>query len=201
MAGYQALAAAGQSIVALLNRRFHELPEAVGVDAFLASTNEFKTMKTNTGQLIHQPAVSVYCYKICVDKETRPAMSGARQYDGIPRLPLRIHFLVAAWASNVTEELKWLGLAMQVLDSESILTGPLLDTSGGWSTGDVVQIVADDLALDTISEAFQALSTDFRLSLPYIARVVFIEGRHQPTEEPVATVADRLEQPDGVTAG
>jgi hypothetical protein len=194
MAGFQALSAAGLSIVALLNRRFHELPEAAGVDAFLASTNEFKTMKTNTGQLIHQPAVSVYCYKICVDKETRPAMSGARNLDGIPRLPLRIHFLVAAWAANVAEELKWLGLAMQVLDSESILTGPLLESTGQWSDGDVIQVVADDLALDTMSEAFQALSTDFRLSLPYIARVVCLEGRPEPTREPVATVADRLER-------
>jgi hypothetical protein len=194
MAGYQALSAAGLSIVALLNRRFHELPEAMNVDAFLASTNEFKTMKTNSGQLIHQPAVSVYCYKICVDKETRPGLSGARHRDGIPRLPLRIHFLIAAWAPNVTEELTWLGLAIQVLDSESILTGPLLDPSGHWTDGDAIQLVADDLALDTMSEAFQALSTDFRLSMPYIARVVCVDGRPEPTREPVATVADRVER-------
>jgi len=194
MAGYEALAAAGLSIVALLNRRFHERPEAAAVDAFLASTNELKTMKTNTGQLIHQPAVSVFCYRISVDKETRPGWSAVASSDGIPRIPLRMHFLVAAWAANVTEELRWLGLAAQVLESECILTGPVLDPVGEWAAGDAIQIVTDDLALDSMSEAFQALSTDFRLSLPYIARVICIDGRVESVGERVATVADRVDR-------
>jgi hypothetical protein len=194
VAGYQALAAAGMSIVSLLNRRFAELPEAAGLDAFLASSNELKTMRDNTGQLIQQPAVSVFCYRVSVDKETRPGWSAVANADGIPHLPLRMHLLVAAWAPNVVDELRWLGLAARVLESESILTGPLLDPVGRWNAGDAVQIVTDDLALESMSEAFQALSTDFRLTLPYIARVICIDGRVESTVEPVATVADRLER-------
>jgi hypothetical protein len=194
MAGYQALAAAGSSIVALLNRRFHERPEAVDVNAFLASANELKTMRNNSGQLIQQPAVSVYCYRISVDRETRPGWSAVSSTDGIPRIPLRMHLLIAAWAPNVTDELRWLGLAAQVLESESILTGPLLEPSGRWSTGDAVQIVADDLALDSMSETFQALSAEYRLTLPYIARVICIHGVEEPVREPVATVATRLDR-------
>jgi hypothetical protein len=194
MAGYQALAAAGLSIVSLLNRRFGERPETSTLQAFLASASELKTMKTNSGQLVHQPAISVYCYRVSVDKETRPGWSAVASTDGIPRIPLRMHLLVAAWAENAKDELRWLGLAVQVLESEGNLTGPLLDPMGGWQPGDAVQIVTDDLALDTMSEAFQALSTDYRLSLPYIARVICIDGRPEATREPVATVADRLER-------
>lgn len=196
MAGYQALAAAGLSIVALLNRRFDEDADASAatLDAFLASANELKTMKTNTGQLIHQPAVSVFCYRISVDRETRPGWSAVASVDGIPRIPLRMHFLVAAWASNVTDELRWLGLAARVIESEGILTGPLLDPIGSWQPGDAIQVVSDDLALDSMSEAFQALSTDFRLTLPYIARVICIDGHKEPIAELVATVADRLDR-------
>lgn len=193
MAGYQALAAAGLSIVALLNRRFHSVPGAASLDAFLASTNELKTMKTNSGQLVHQPAISVYCYRVSVDRETRPGWSAVGSIDGIPRLPLRMHFLIAAWAPNVEDELRFLGLAAQTLESESILTGPLLEPSGEWAAGDAVQIVCDDLALDSMSEAFQALSTDYRLSLPYVARVICIDGRLEPDGERVATVAARTE--------
>ncbi|MEO6530350.1 MAG: DUF4255 domain-containing protein [Specibacter sp.] len=191
MAGYQALAAAGLSIVALLNRRFHAVPEAASLDAFLASTNELKTMKTNSGQLVHQPAISVYCYRVSVDRETRAGWSAMGSIDGIPRLPLRMHFLIAAWAPNVEDELRYLGLAAQVLEGESILTGPLLDASGQWEAGDSIQVVADDLALDSMSEAFQALSTDYRLSLPYLARVICIDGRLESDGERVATVAAR----------
>ncbi|MCY0905995.1 DUF4255 domain-containing protein [Arthrobacter sp. H14-L1] len=193
MAGYQALAAAGLSIVALLNRRFHAVPGAVSLVAFLASTNELKTMKTNSGQLVHQPAISVYCYRVSVDRETRPGWSAVGSIDGIPRLPLRMHFLIAAWAPNVEDELRYLGLAAQTLESESILTGPLLEPSGEWAAGDAVQIVCDDLALDSMSEAFQALSTDYRLSLPYVARVICIDGRLESDGERVATVAAQTE--------
>ena len=194
MAGYEALSAAGSSIVALLNRRFRDLPEAAALNAFLASANELKTMRTNTGQLIQQPAVSVYCYRISVDKETRPGWSAVASVDGIPRLPLRMHLLVAAWAADVADELRWLGLAAQILEGESILTGPLLDQRGRWGPGDAVQIVTDDLALESMSETFQALSADFRLTLPYIARVICIDGRLESLGERVATVASQFEE-------
>ena len=52
-----------------------------------------------------------------------------------------------------------------------------------------MQVVSDDLALDSMSEAFQALTTDYRLSLPYLARVIRLDGRREADGEPVATVA------------
>ena len=63
-----------------------------------------------------------------------------------------------------------------------------------------MQVVADDIALESMSEAFQALTTDYRLSLPYIARVICIEGRH----DPVRRAGQHAGQPvrgDGMTAG
>jgi hypothetical protein len=48
-----------------------------------------------------------------------------------------------------------------------------------------------------MSETFQALSTDFRLSMPYIARVICIDGRLESTGEPVGTVAARLQEVGG----
>ena len=83
----------------MLNRHFLDYPEAVadGLQAFLASSNELKTMKTNTGETITQPAISVYCYRISVDKETRPGWSAVGSADGVPRLPLRMHLLLASW--------------------------------------------------------------------------------------------------------
>lgn len=177
----------------MLNRRFRAVQAAAQLNAFLASTNELKTMRTNSGQLISQPAISVYCYRVSVDRETRAGWSSVGSIDGVPRLPLRMHLLIAAWASNVEDELRFLGLAAQTLESESILTGPLLEPSGDWRDGDAVQVVTDDLALDSMSEAFQALSTDYRLSLPYVARVICIEGLLEPVGEHVATVAARTE--------
>lgn len=202
MAGFQALKAAGVSIVALLDRRFGELDGGAGLKAKLANTRELKTMQNNSGQLIQQPAISVYCYRVSVDHETRPGWSAVGSVDGIPRIPLRMHFLVGAFAGTVEEELLWLGLAAQVLESESILTGPLLQAVeqqpgvfvDPWLPGDTVQVVSDELGLDSMSEAFQSLSTDYRLQLPYVARVICIDGRREQIVEPVGTVAVRVDK-------
>jgi hypothetical protein len=196
MAGYQALAAVGRSIVALLNQRFlEELPMGRRPTAVMAGTADFDKVNANADAVIQFPAVSVFCYRLSVDRETRPGWSSVASFDGVPHLPLRMHLLVSAWDEFVENELRWLGLAARVLESESIFTGPLLDTLGEWDPGDAVQIVHDDLALDSMSEAFQALTTDYRLCLPYVARVIRIDGRREPVADPVATVADRLEGP------
>jgi hypothetical protein len=196
MAGYEALAAVGRSITALLNQRFlEELPTGRRPNAVMAGTADFDKVNANADAQIQFPAVSVFCYRLSVDRETRPGWSAVASFDGIPHLPLRMHLLISAWDEFVENELRWLGLAARVLETESILTGPLLDPIGAWDPGDAIQVVHDDLALDSMSEAFQALTTDYRLCLPYVARVIRIDGRPQPVAAPVAAVADRVEGP------
>ncbi|MGC3992804.1 MAG: Pvc16 family protein [Propionicimonas sp.] len=202
MAGFQALKAAGVSIVALLNRRFAERDGGAGLAAMLANTRQLKTMAQNNGQLIQQPSISVFCYRVSVDTQTRAGWSAVAGADGIPRIPLRLHFLLGAFAATVEEELLWLGLAASVLEGEGILTGPLLlpvTWAGGatvnpWRPGDMVQVVTDDLAMDSMSEAFQALSTDYRLQLPYLARVICLDSVPQAVGTPVGTVAARVDR-------
>ena len=188
MAGYRALAAVGRSIAALLDAR---IPEVISPDnpipnVVLAGTGDFERFGAAAGALIRTPAISIYCYRITVDRETRGTWATVSSVDRIPRIPLCMHFLVAAWDENVQNELEYLGLAVQILETDPILSGPALHPSGDWTPGDSIQIVADELGQDSMSEAFQALTTEYRLSLPYLARVVCIEGR------PAASGTDRV---------
>ncbi|MFI5668230.1 DUF4255 domain-containing protein [Streptomyces sp. NPDC051704] len=188
MAGYRALAAVGRSVVALLNRRFaEEIPAGRRPEAVLAGPVDFDKVDT-PGSVIRNPAVSVYCYRLSVDRETRPALAAMAAQDGLPRLPLRMHLMIAAWDRFVEAELEWLGLAARILESEGVFTGPLLHPSGDWLAGDSVQIVPDELAMDSMSEAFQAMTTDYRLCLPYVARVVRIDGPAGPAAGEVTVV-------------
>lgn len=194
MAGHAALAAAGRSIVDLLNRRILEaLPAPPRPTAVLAGTTDFDRVNSSPVAVIRYPAISVYCYRVSLDRETRPGWSAVASRDGIARIPLRMHLMISAWDSVVESELEWLGLAAQILESEGVLTGPLLHPSGAWQPGDALQVVTDDVALESMSEAFQALTTDYRLSLLYLARVIVIDGRQRGTDEPVTTVAGRTE--------
>jgi hypothetical protein len=194
VAGYRALAAVGRSLVDLLNRRYEEaIPVGSRPRAVLAGTTDFDEVTSSPMPVIQMPAISVYCYRVSVDRETRPGWSSVANVDGIPRIPLRMHLMIAAWDSVVESELEWLGLTAQIIESEGILTGPLLHPSGGWNPDDAVQVVPDDLAVESMSEAFQALTTDYRLSLPYVARVICIDGRRESLGEPVSTVASRTQ--------
>ena len=194
MAGHGALAATLSSVVAVLEDGFvAAIPPGPNVRrpvARMAGTVDFDRANT-PGAVIQNPTVSVYCYRLSVDRETRPGWSAVASRDGVPRLPLRMHLLVTAWDEFVENELRWLGLAAHILESTSVLTGPLLDPAGGWAPGDMVQVVPDDMALESMSEAFQALTADFRLYLLYQARVIVIDGRPAGGGEPVATVASR----------
>jgi Pvc16 N-terminal domain len=194
VAGYRALAAVGRSLVDLLNRRIGEtVPGPLRPTAVLAGTADFDAVNSSATAVIQFPAISVYCYRVTIDRETRPGWSAVGSVDGIPRIPLRMHLMLAAWDTVVESELEWLGLAAQILESEAILTGPLLHPSGDWSPGDSIQVVTDDVAFESMSEAFQALTTDYRLSLLYVARVICIEGRPEATDGRVTTVASRSE--------
>lgn len=167
------------------------LPPAQRPRAVLAGTNDFDKVESSPTAVIRYPAISVYFYRVVVDKETRPGWSAVASIDGLPRIPLRLHFLLAAWDQSVENELEFLGLAAQILESEPILTGPLLHPTGDWDPGDAIQVVADDLSQDSMSEAFQALTTEYRLSLSYLTRVICIDGRQETIGEQVTLVAAR----------
>jgi hypothetical protein len=195
MAGYRALAAVGRSVVALLNRGFaDELPTGRRPTAVLAGTRDFDLVNSSPTAVIRYPAVSLYCYRLTVDRETRPGWSAVANRDGLPRLPLRMHLLLTPWDEFAESELEWIGLAARILETTSILSGPLLDPSGDWGAGDTIQLVTDEIALYSMSEAFQALTADYRLCLPYIARVVILDGDRSRAGESVTTVAGDIAQ-------
>lgn len=202
MAGHKALAAVGRSIVDLLNLRIGEqLTAPPRPRAVLAGTADFDAVNSSPTAIIQFPAISVYCYKVSVDPEMRPGQSALAAADGFPRIPLRMHLMISAWDTVVESELEWLGLAAQILESQSQLTGPLLHPSGDWAAGDTIQVVTDDVALESMSEAFQALTTDYRLSLLYLAKVITIRGPQSRTATPVTLVADRLETTPSAQSG
>jgi len=106
----------------------------------------------------------------------RAAWGGAGSIDGRSHLPLDLHFLLTAWATNAEYEYRILGAALECLDTTPILTGPLLYPTADWDDGDAIQLVPEHLEVDTVLRLFDSLEASFRLSMPYVARVVRIDG-------------------------
>jgi Pvc16 N-terminal domain len=193
VAGWRGISAAAKSIEGLLNAHFALDPPIVGrnAKAILARTDDFQT---GTGQSLivaPTPTISIFLYRIDFNKTMRAAWSAVGSQDGRMHLPLDLHLLLTAWADNAEHEYQILGAAMQILEATPILSGPRLDPAGDWATNDAIQVLLDDMSTETLVQTFDALAADFRLSVPYVARVVRIDA-DTPRSPDVTTVVTGL---------
>jgi hypothetical protein len=121
----------------------------------------------------------------------RATWSGVGAVNGRVHLPLDLHFLLTPWAANAEYEMRILGSAMRCLEEAPVLSGPLLDTTHGaeFTPEEAIQIVPGDLGPDGIMRIWDTLDVDYRLSVPYLVRIVRLESDGPPTGPPVLTAA------------
>jgi uncharacterized protein DUF4255 len=189
MAGFKAISAVGLSLVRLLNSCFEadrNLFEGGKPTAVLVRTNDFDPNVASP--ILNPPALSIFPYRVEANRTMRAAWSGVSSLDGHVHLPLDMHFLITPWDANCEYELDILGRAMECLESTPILTGPLLHPSGNWAPMEAIQVVLDDVPADSIFRTFDSLAAHFRLSVPYLARVLRLNGRATNLAPEVTTV-------------
>lgn len=188
MANFNSIAATGKSIERLLNKAFSESPVPVDgktTKAYLIRTEDFDSSGST---IITRPALSIFLYRVDFNKAMRAAWSGVSYHDGISHLPLDLHFLLTPWANNAEDEHAILGRTMQCLDSFPILSGPLLYQAGDWKPNEAVQLVMEEITTEAVMRTFDSLACDYRISVPYIARVVRLDSRPAPPPASVTTL-------------
>jgi hypothetical protein len=193
MADFHVIAAVGRTIQRLLDAAFdaEEPIDGANTRAVLVRSDEFDLNLADNPIVF--PALSIFLYRVHVNGTMRASWAASTVADGRTRLPLDLHYLLTPWADNAEWEHQILGRAMQALDETPIITGPLLYPSAAWDDNEALQIVPDDAALDDITRTWDSLDSDFRLSVPYIARVLRLDGRQPLPAEPVRTSIDWLE--------
>jgi hypothetical protein len=183
MAGFRAVAAVGRSIEAVLNAAYaveQPIDANEPTTAALIQTDDLEGL--GSPQIV-RPALSILLYRVDFNKTTRAGWSAVGSEDGRPHLPLDLHYLLTAWASNAEHEHRILGRTLQVLEELGGLAGPLLHPDGDWLPDESVQLYLEDMATDDLMRTFDSLTCDFRLSIPYIARVVVVTGEGTPVPE------------------
>lgn len=189
MANLNSIAAAGRSLERMLNQAFLEAPVPVPnrtTRAFLIRTEDFDQGSNNS--IIQRPALSIFLYRVDFNKTMRAAWSGVSYHDGQAHLPLDLHFLITPWAGNAEDEHAILGRAMQCLDTTPILSGPLLHSSGEWAPNEAVNLVMDEISTEAVMRTFDSLPADYRISVPYIARVIRLDARRVTPPPSVTTL-------------
>lgn len=175
VAGYAGVSAVGTSIERLLNYAFTARQPIPGqtTRAVLIRTEDLD--RTNAAQL-NRPALSVLLYRVDFTKSMRSVLAPRAADEGRAYLPLDLHYLLTAWADNARDEHLIVGRTVQVLERIGMLSGPALDSVGGFDAQESVSLLMEDLTTDDLMRTFEALEVDFRLSLPYLARVVVVAG-------------------------
>ena len=188
MAGFGAIAAVGKSIERILNKAFVDLPpiDRKATHAVLIKTNDLD--EKNVPTAIKPPALSIYLYRADFNKTMRASWSAVGSQDGLGHLVLDLHFLLTAWADNAEFEHRIIGRAAQVLETTPVLSGMLLDPSGSFAPSETVSLVLEEISTEAVMRTFDSLPTDYRLSIPYIARMVRIDSPTPAQLLPVTTV-------------
>lgn len=192
------IAATVLSVQEQLNRSFVEL-ELADPDAFRArptarivQTDDFGQIGGAANSPIRFPTLSIFCYRVDVNRTMRAPWSAVAAVDGSIHLPLDIHLLLTPWDSDPEAELRILGATMQCLEQTPVLGGARLHPRGGWAPGDAVQILNEDLVTEDVLRTFDTLPSDFRLSVSYCARVARIDAPDEPDHPAVTTVVRGL---------
>jgi hypothetical protein len=189
VATFNALPAAGKSLERMLNAAFSQVPVPVPgktTRAFLVRSEDFD--RASISSIIVRPALSIFLYRVDFNKSMRAAWSGVSHHDGRSHLPLDLHFLLTPWADNAEAEAAVLGRTMQVLDETPILSGPLLHQSGEWAPNEAVNLLMDEISTEAVMRTFDSLAADYRISVPYIARVIRLDGQRATPSPDVHTV-------------
>jgi hypothetical protein len=190
VADFRSIAAVGRSLERLLNAAFVDPdPPVPGktTHAALVTSTAFDPGSFG-GFDVGAAGLTIYLYRIVPNAAMRATWSAAGHVDGRSHLPVDLHYLLTAWADNADWEHAILGKAMQTLEDTPILGGPLLAPSAAWAPTEAVQVTLDIVEIETILRIFDSFESEFRLSVPYIARVVRIDGAVAYPSPPATTV-------------
>lgn len=183
MAGFRSVSATGRSLRRLLELRFREEEPITGTATSVAIVRTEDLDPDNLPTLVARPALTIFLYRVDFNKTMRAAWSGVGLNDGRSHLALDLHFLLTAWADNAENEHLILGRALQAIEDTPILAGPLLMQASDWAANESLQLVLEDIDTEALMRIFDSLPVEYRLSVPYVARVTRIDGRRLPANQ------------------
>lgn len=200
---FEVIALAGESIVRYLKTAFAADPPVLDggvarqISVALADAASLKSIADNPQQ--GKTSLTLLLYRIDVNRALRATMGMLPDRQGETALPLDLFYLLTAWAPNPTEEHLIIGRAMQALETGRPLSGPSVLTRTSGMTRDValddLAVVIDELSNEALMRIFDSLKVEYRLSVPYIARVATIVARDLEPGPPVLDEQIRLMVP------
>ena len=123
--------------------------------------------------------VSLFLYRVHINQNQRsPIIRASNGTGSRSLLPLDLHFFLTVWATKASLQHAILGWAMRMLEDRPVIQSSLLNgvRRNVFREDETVEVVAGQLTNEELMRIWDDLSAEYRLSVPYIARVVRIES-------------------------
>lgn len=182
MANIHAIHSVGNSIATFLSNTYPRTAAGQAMPACkfeLVSSGEMARLDDATTQ------ITLYLYRITVNEHCRQQRPGRMSQEQQAPLGLDLHYLLTAWAGTAQDEQLPLAWAMRQLYQYPILDASSLTPESGWGADEVIQIIPAELPTEDMMRIWDALEPSYRISVPYIARLVRLDPDTQDDSKPV----------------
>ena len=195
MANVFALHALSDGLARYLDRAF---------PADLRATHPCSFESVGSGSLVRErpdgagSRITIWPYRLLINEHQRN-----RQFPAGPGrinqpLPLDVHLMLTVWADAPGDELVLFAWAMRELYLLPVIDRSLLTTvDAGFDDGDQIQLAPTEMTVEDMMRIWDAVTPSYRLSAPFVARVVQLDVEH---DEGRNVVAQRLRFTDEVPA-
>ena len=170
MAKTGAVHSVGHSLITHLKNSYPEAHRAQHPCEFrLLSSSELDDFDPS------ETAVTLYLYRAVLDDQVRHAPGFQEPNATAHPLLLCLHYMAIVWADSAAAEHTIAAWVMSELHQHPILDGASLSADGGWDPGEQVHVVPMEMTNEDLSGFWKTMSHSYRLSLPYIVRVVRVD--------------------------
>ena len=140
--------------------------------------------------------VSLFLYHVCINQNRRSIPVGPHPITHLPRrpqLPVDLHFMMTPWAQSPSLAHEILGWTMRILEDMPKLGAQALNNivaNVAFTEDEAVEIVPGHITMEEIFRIWDVLPGNFRLSVPYVARIVRIDSLGEEQGDGIVTIRD-----------
>jgi hypothetical protein len=135
-------------------------------------------------------SLTLFLYRITLDEYLRNRRRVNDPSDAETPLSIDLHYLLTAWADNPLAEQTVITWAMREMQMHPVLDSSSLSPEADWDPSDMIQLIPAEITSDEMMRIWDLLRPKYRLSVPYIARVIRIDVDRAEEFRPV--LASRL---------
>jgi len=181
MANHLAIHSFCQSLSDYLSQRHATYSPPPGIPALpSASFTVLSSSKFSSPDTIADGTVSLFLHRVSIDNHLR----NTRDRSALGPLGLDLHLLLTIWADDADDEHILLAWAMRELHQHAFLDRSSL-SDADWAVDEQINIVPAELLPEEMTRIWEVAHRGYRLSYPFIARVIRIAADRTPDGAPV----------------